>query len=494
MWKPGDPDAVRQTADVLSRLQSTVTLRRQVEVDDLLLVLDWCELHRMEVLPEVPGTPPVPDGEREQSVGGEGTPKVQELALCELGIARSVHTLAARAMVADALDLRHRLPLTFDKVLTLGCDLWVARKIASLSRHVPADAVHVVDTAIADAITTQSPGRVITIAEAKIIEADLPAHEKERADQRTRRYVGLGRTDTHGLKHLIARITAGDAHFIDAMLERIADILTQHPEHNGTTTAATSRDELRSIAMGYLARPAELLQLLLEAREPSQFDESEEPSEHGESEEPRATAFPADLLDALRTADPHRMRPGSILYIHLHEAALHGTAAVARVEGIGPMTLTGLRELLATTQVTVKGVLDLTDRVSTSAYEHPESIKERIHLLRPEEAFPHATTTSRKVDLDHAVPYDPGGPPEQTNSHHSQPLARGRHRAKTHLPYTCTPISTGEILWTTPHQLHRLVDHHGTTLINATQAAAWTSTDDLDRALERLLHRCRLAS
>lgn len=477
MWEPGDVEAEQQTADVLARLQSTVTRRRQVEVDDLLLVLEWCELHRMEVLPEAPGTP---GGEREQCVGGEGTPKVQELALCELGIARSVHTLAARAIVADALDLRHRLPLTFAKITSLQADVWLGRKVASMSRRVPAEAVDVVDAAVADAITTQSPGRVLAIAEAKIVEADLPAHEKEWAAQRTKRYVGLGRTDTHGLTHLIARITAGDARWIDAMLERIADILSTRPEHT-----ATSRDELRSIAMGWLSRPAELLQLLLEARDTSESDDHEES---------RATAFPADLLDALRAADPQRMRPGSILYVHLHEAALHGTAGVARVEGIGPMTLTALKELLGPTQVTVKGVLDLTDRVSTTAYEHPDSIKERIHLLRPDEAFPHATTTSRHVDLDHPVPYDPGGPPDQTNSHDSQPLARGRHRAKTHLSYTCTPITTGEMLWTTPHGLHRLVDHHGTTVIDAGQAAAWTSDDDLDRALERLLHRCRLAS
>ena len=471
MWKPYDTDAQRETADVLSRLQSTLTRRRQVEVDDLTLVLEWCELHRMEALPDLDA----PGGEREQRVGGDGTPKVQELALCELGIARGVHTLAARAMVADSLDLRHRLPLTLARVVALQADLWLARKVASMSRRLSAEAVGVVDAAVAAAIVGQSPGRVLSIAEAKVVEADLPAYEREWAEQRTKRYVGLGRTDEHGLKHLIARITAGDAHWIDAMLERIADILSQRPEHDGPTP--TTRDELRSIAMGWLARPAELLELLLE---------------HGDEGESRATAFPDALLDALRDADPKRMRPTSILYVHLHEAALTGSASgVARVEGLGPMTLTALHDLLATCTVVVKPVIDLAEHVSTCAYEHPEAIKERIHLLRPVEAFPHATTVSRNVDLDHPVPYDPGGPPGQTNSHDSQPLARTRHRAKTHLAYTCTPTATGEMIWTSPHGLHRLVDASGTTVIDQSQVDAWTSRDDLDRALERLLHRCR---
>lgn len=457
---------------MLSQLQSTTTARRRIEVEDLLLVLDWADLHQMEVLPEVRD---LPGGERTQRIGGEGTPKVQELALCELGIARSVHTLAARAMVADALDLRHRLPLTFARVVAGETELWVARKVASMSRRVSAEAVGAVDSAVADAIVGQSPGRVLTIAEAKVVEADLPAYEKEWAEQRTKRYVGLGRTDEHGLKHLIARITAGDAAWIDAMLERIADLLAERPEHSGPTP--TTRDELRSIAMGWLARPAELLELLLE---------------HGDEGESRATAFPADLLDTLREADPKRMRPTSILYVHLHEAALTGFASgVARVEGLGPMTLTALKDLLATCTVVVKPVIDLAEHVSTCAYEHPEAIKERLHLLRPVEAFPHATTVSRNVDFDHPVPYDSGGPPDQTNSHDSQPLARTRHRAKTHLAYTCTPTATGEMIWTTPHGLHRLVDASGTTVIDQSQVDAWTSKDDLDRALERLLHRCR---
>ena len=42
-------------------------------------------------------------------LGGAGTPQLQELALCELAIARGQHTSATRAAVADALDLCHRL-------------------------------------------------------------------------------------------------------------------------------------------------------------------------------------------------------------------------------------------------------------------------------------------------------------------------------------------------------------------------------------------------
>ena len=47
----------------------------------------------------------------------------------------------------------------------------------------------------------------------------------------------------------------------------------------------------------------------------------------------RALAFPADLLTALRAVDLRPLAPRAVLHVHLHEAALHGTPGVARVEG-----------------------------------------------------------------------------------------------------------------------------------------------------------------
>lgn len=459
LFAPPDP----QIGVVLRRLEEVARQRRQVEVDDLMLVLDWADLHRLQVLPEVPG------GEQLAPIGGEGTPHVQELALAELGIARGVHTLSARKAVADALDLRHRLPRTWAVVQRLDADLWIARKVATMSRQLPLEAVEVVDVAVAAALAGQAPSRVLEIAEAKVIEADQAAHEARVAEQRAKRYVALGRTDAQGLRLVIARVTAGDALWIDAMVTRVADILATKPEHEGTCT-----DELRSIAFGYLARPAELLALLLE---------------HGDQCESRATAFPADLLDALQHADPARLRPKTTLYVHLHEHALTGLPGVARIEGLGPHTLEALRELLATTTVTVKPVIDLADRLSVNAYEHPTTIAERVHLLRPGDQFPLATSMSRSTDLDHPVPYDPNGPPGQTDSHTSQPLTRSHHRAKTHLAYRCTPLPGGEIIWTTPNGLTRLVDGFGTAVLDVSQAAAWLSESWAERELVRLIHR-----
>jgi len=386
------------------------------------------------------------------------------------------------------LDLQYRLPAVWAKVLDLTAEAWVARKVAVMSRHLPHEAVGVVDAAVAEAIAGQAPSRVFEIAEAKVIEADPGAHEERRAAEAVRRFVALSRRDPAGLRTVIARVTAGDAFWVDATVDRVADILGDRPEN-----ASKTRDELRAEAFGWLARPAELLALLLEHAE-----QPEDTEPVADDLPNRALAFPADLLDALRDLDPAKLRPTTTLYAHVHEAALAARFGTVRLEGLGPIILTQLADFLGHANVNLKPVIDLADQVSVNCYEQPESLKERVHLRVAGDAFPHASRTTRKphnrahdLDFDHPVPYDPVGPPGQTGTHNSQPLGRTGHRAKTHLGYRCTPLPTGEILWRTRHGLHRIVDRSGTHPIDETEVDALTGTSAIESSLARLLHQHR---
>ena len=167
----------------------------------------------------------------------------------------------------------------------------------------------------------------------------------------------------------LARIEAGDAIWIKATLERVTEIITPlHPD--------LKVDEVRSIAFGYLARPAELLALLLEHTDPTDEDQPEpEPEGDPEPAVPnRALALPADLLDALRNAGLAKLAPRAVLYVHLSEAALLSMEGVTRVEGLGPQSLAQLRVLLSRRNLVIKPVIDLAERVCSTAYEHPESL------------------------------------------------------------------------------------------------------------------------
>ncbi|HEU4811087.1 MAG TPA: hypothetical protein VFT00_02985 [Nocardioides sp.] len=448
-------------AATLARAESVLHQRRAAEVEDLRLIAHWAALHSFD--PRRESGRRVWCGEdRLVDVGGDGTPRVQELCVHELAVVRQVHPLSCRNAMADVLDLQHRLPRCWDLVESLQVDAWVARKVAAMTRHLEREAAFLVDRAVADALATESPSRVFTITTAKIIEADPATHEAKVEEERRRRYVALSRTDGQGLRHVIARVTAGDAVWVDAIVDRVADILVdRHPE-------GTTKDELRSIAFGWLARPAELLQLLLEAADPATVDQ--------------------ELAGALRDTDLTKLRPIATLYVHLSEAAVSGeTSGVARCEQLGPLLVRQVADLLGHANVSLQPVIDLRDAVSTNAYEHPESLKERVWLTTAGDYFPYATGTSRDVDYDHPDPYVAGGRRGQTGTHNSGPLGRTNHRAKTHLGYRCRQTGPGEYVWRTPHGHHRLVDNLGTHYLPANVGEGFLSDDPLDRTLSRML-------
>ncbi|MGA8246013.1 MAG: hypothetical protein WB797_03845 [Nocardioides sp.] len=231
--------------------------------------------------------------------------------------------------------------------------------------------------------------------------------------------------DEFGLRHVIARVNAGDAVWIDAMVDRVADILAdRHPD--------AGRDELRAIALGWLARPVEVVRLLLEAQ-------------GGSDEVSRATAMPSDLLATLARAEPERFRPRVDLHVHLSDLSIAGLAApVARVEGAGPLLADS--QLFAGCRVRVTPVIDLNDRVAV-------------------DCFPYAAAVpglGGAADLDHPTAYDADGPPGQTGTHNCGPLSRRHHRWKTHAGYASRQCGRHRYVWRTPLGRHYLVDHTGT--------------------------------
>lgn len=468
-----DDDKDFTAEDVLAGASDVVCRRRLLEVEDLDHLAMWAVLHSAdptEGLEHAERKFALLTGNVLVQVGGEGTPKVQDHCLGEIALARGTSVGATTNDLADRLDLEYRLPLTFAVLRTGRGELRTAKRVAKLSRHLPLAVVHVVDRAIARVIATESAGRVLDVAEAKIIEADPALHQERVEAERRKRYVSSGRTDEFGLRMVIARIEAGDAVWVEATLTRAAEIIAPlHPD--------ASPDELRAIAFGYLARPAELLRLLLENRDEQEeldLDLGPEPVEP-ERATNRAMAMPADLLDAIKELDLTPLAPKAVLYVHTHEAAVSGAATgVARVEGLGPRSYASLAELLARTDLVIKPVVDLSNRIRTTAYEHPESLKELVHLTTGGDYWPYATSTSRQVDNDHPIPFDDTGPPEgkppQTGNHNSGPLGRRHHRWKTHAGYRARQCGQGRYVWLTPHGLGFLVDHRGTRPISKHEA------------------------
>jgi hypothetical protein len=447
------------------------------ETRRLHIAAHWADLHPGDAVVEsrLPGT------ERPVHLGGDGTPTVGDFAPAELGCVLRISDGSACRLMGDALDLRHRLRSIWAAVLAGQVPAYQARRIAAATRHLTAGQATWVDAQLAPSLGAVSWGRLQTLLEAAIYQADPVGAEQHAAAAAQQRFVRLGRATEHGLKLIIARATAGDAIWFTATIDRIADILAWH----GDTDTVEVR---RSKAIGILAQPAEALQLLYRHQDddwdgaPEATDPDQEPTEDHdwagivEAEERVEPAsepppVPEATHQSLRIAsppfDPERARPRAVVYVHLSEEALAAGTGVARVEDVGPILLGRLRSLLGDRcRISVKPVIDLpAGHTPVDCYEIPARLREQLQLRYPADVFPYAAGVSRRMDMDHTIPYlspDTGGPPGQTRIGNLRPHVRRNHRYKTHAGWQVRQPETGTWLWRSPHRRIYLVNASGT--------------------------------
>ena len=476
------------------------------ETRRLQIAAHWADLHPGDSVPESQ----LPGSERPVRLGGDGTPTVADFAPAELGCVLRISDGSACRLIGDALDLRHRLRLIWAAALTGQVPAYQARHIATTTRHLTAEQAAYVDTQLAPSLGAVSWGRLQTLLDAKIIQADPVGAEQQAAAAAQERFVRLGRNSEHGLKLIIARATAGDAIWFKATIDRIADILTRRGDLD-------SVDIRRSKAIGILAQPALALQLLCQHQH-DDWDGPAEPTEdeHRREEEPDQAEHhhvdqnqtdqaeqhhaeqqagpaaehdqtaPADTVDDQRPMSdpaegnthrslqilpppfhPDRARPRAIIYVHLSEEALTAGRGLARVEQVGPVLLSRLQALLGDhCTISLKPVIDLpTGYTPVDSYEIPARLREQLQLRNPADVFPYAAAVSRRIDLDHTIPYlspDKGGPPGQTRIGNLGPHTRYHHRLKTHAGWQVRQPEPGTWLWRSPHHRIYLVNATGT--------------------------------
>ena len=224
----------------------------------------------------------------------------------------------------------------------------------------------------------------------------------EQADQAARESLGAwvsGSTE-QGTKTVFVRAEAPDVIRFDGTLDRVADSL-------GILGDPRTKDQRRAAALGWLANPQATLDLFDQAATTTGNPLETPPTECSPPGQTRGRRPPSTSTSPTRPWITPIDRIGTV----------DTGAGVARVEGIGPVTLDRLRDWLATQPGHRKPVIDLTDQTPVDGYEIPDRVREAIHLITPADCFPYATSTSRTGDLDHTTPYlppDDGGPPGQT--------------------------------------------------------------------------------
>lgn len=255
--------------------------------------------------------------------------------------------------------------------------------------------------------------------------------------------VWLGQANDHGIKDIYIRTEAPVAIWFDASIDRIADDLAQLGD-------GATKDVRRARAVGVLAQPQRALDLFAQSAADAGARSADEPMPHHMSQ-----------------VDP---RPPVTLYIYVSADAVADAAqgvagGVARLESIGAVTANQVKSWLNGCDVTVKPVVDVAGQVPVDAYEVPDRLREAVRLRTPVDVFPYGSSTSRRMDFDHTLPYvDPsdGAPPGQTRAENLGPMTRRSHRIKTHGRWQVRQPFPGVFIWRSPHSRYYIVDHGGT--------------------------------
>ncbi|GAA4366651.1 HNH endonuclease signature motif containing protein [Nocardioides caricicola] len=330
-----------RTELVLAAARNNLDAATQLEIERLLLALEWADLHPGDVVDETRSW-----GERDLEVAGDGAPTVAEFCIAEFALALGLSSDAGRVFIGDAVELAHRLPSTWARVLAGEVLVWKARKVAQQTRSLPADAAGFVDRALAPVLHTCSFAQIERTVEAARAEYDPTAAEERRVAAAEQRHLTFHwRNVVDGQVPVAGVLDLADAVALDEAITAKAAV--QDP--------ALPLDVRRSIAAGMLA------------------------------------------------GDPRRE-----VVIYTHTRPEQSMVEVEHTRTV--VTPDQIKHWCqqAGTTVTVRPVLDLNDNLSTDSYTPTVRQQEQVTLTFPTCVFPSCSRPSRTTDTDHITAYPTG--------------------------------------------------------------------------------------
>ncbi|WP_426246261.1 HNH endonuclease [Nocardioides sp. LHG3406-4] len=419
--------------DTASAVLAFARSRRQVadraEAELLVAACEWADLHPPESVSDAAAFTMPGGGEHEEPVAGPGAPLVAEFCIPEFGAVLGLSTTAAKQLIGQALELRHRLPRLWRRVQAGDLPAWRARRVAETTIHArlsPQGAAYV------DAQLAPFAHRTTVSAVDRMVDAAIARFEPQRAAE-TARLAADGRHVTiedqqvsfAGTMRVTAELDLADALDFGAAITHGAETLK-------TLGSEESLDARRAAAVGELARTQLSLDL---AASPPVEEPAVQPSRN------QGTPPPARAV---------------VLHVHLTE-----DDPVARLEPGTLATIDQVRHWCARshTQVVIKPVLDLNEPIVCDGYQPPPRLREQVILRDRICVFPWCTRPARGCDLDHIVPWEHGGPTSTTNL---AALCRRHHRLKTHSAWAYQRTGPAAYTWTSPHGHTYVRDDTGT--------------------------------
>ncbi|HWM72235.1 MAG TPA: HNH endonuclease signature motif containing protein, partial [Nocardioides sp.] len=384
----GDPQV-----GLLDAVRAELAARDAAEVRMLHRVVEFCAAHQVEEAEAATVT------ERGRDTGlalaGPGAPFVSEFAIIELASTVSMTADAGRRYVGRVLEVRHRLPLIWDRVESGDLAWWRAARIADHTVVLPAAGAAHVDRRLA--AVAHKVGVIFT---EKLCQEALDAFDPAQAEERreaaaeNRRVdVHLDQTGRHGTVDIAGSADTADALDLEAALAQAAAELAA----NG---CGESLDVRRSMALGLIAR------------------------------------------HYLGAGNGPLVKPRQVqIHVHLRDpetGRCDNTRAPISVEQVRGWCTN------PDTDVTIRPVVDLNEHIRVDGYEVPDRLAHQAEQRDGTCIHPWCTRPARSCDKDHAIPYHRGG---TTSTDNIAPLCRPHHRAKTRGRWRYRFLRPGNYLW-----------------------------------------------
>ena len=424
-------------AGVLAAARDARRAEMVAAADQLRMASRWAAIHSVDSVDEAAAAEVF--GETVVPIAGPGAPLVGEFCVAEFAAALGLPTDQGRWLIGESVELEHRLPRLWRRVMSHDLPAWRARRIARRTMELTPVAASFVDRQIAHVAHRVGPvvvERLIDEAVARFMPET--AEQQRRASRDTRHFtVDHRQLSFAGTSRVYGELDLADALDLDAAVTARAAVLKEL----GCTDGLDAR---RAAAAGELARADLVLDL---------------------------TTLNSDTGPAAQPglADPSRRRGSreTVLYLHLSSDALDGSSVIGRAESIGGgagtlVTAEQVREWCGNpfARVVVKPVIDLDSHVHVGSYEVPDRLAEQVKLRDQWCVFPWCTRPARGCDCDHVVPHTDDGATCDCNL---APLCRRHHRLKTHgVGWRYTVLDPGTYLWSSPHGYQFVRDHTGT--------------------------------
>jgi hypothetical protein len=393
-----------------------------------------------------------PGRERAVPLGGDGAPEVAEFAAAELGARLGVSSWSARELMADGLDLVHRLPLLWQRVERLETPAHLALLVARRTRDLGPEQAAYVDSRVAP----YADGRLTWTRFQTLVDASVKAADPERAAAAERRaaeqQVAMPtHSDEHGMRGFYIRAPFATVAIFDAALERVAQILADL----GDTEC---RDRRRVKALLILSRP-DLAARLIAGYQAwcDRPDGPVSPSHESEVVEPARTGERPGI-------DWATLLPNVVIHAHLYAGPV--SDGIARVEGYGSVTEAWVRDHLpAQARFSIRPVLDIPGLAPVDSYEIPERHRRAVQIMTPADIFPFSSALGEGHQIDHTERFEHGRAAVgagQSRVGNYGPMSTPHHRLKTFGRWTAKQPFPGIYVWRDPYGAVYLVDHTGT--------------------------------